>query len=219
MKAIHASFVVYFLFVRRPHCIRRGNFRNPWGTRTCSCYTGPKIAKHAENRENTYGKCIARGWFRMDFPTDHSLLWLPRSRKGQACANTWEITWHALRVGTMFRWILKVEGWACIYNFQTWATSDFVPIEGQFVVFLALTDQIIVFGLVNITRACTRGPHLAPKGPASLIVRIFPSPHGIRTGPYGSRKTERTDVPLPIWNPQGPLGCLLVNLTKPVKYM
>ena len=37
--------------------------------------------------------------------------------------------------------------------------------------------------------------------------RLFPSPHGIDTGPYGSRKAEHTDVPMPVWNPQGPLGC------------
>ena len=29
-----------------------------------------------------------------------------------------------------------------MYNFQTWATSDFMPIEGQLVVFLALTGQM-----------------------------------------------------------------------------
>ena len=28
-----------------PHCIQRGTFRNLWGTRTGSCYTGPKIAR------------------------------------------------------------------------------------------------------------------------------------------------------------------------------
>ena len=40
-----------------------------------------------------------------------------------------------------------------MYSFQTWATSDFVPKEGQLVVFLALTGQMshnhICFGKYN----------------------------------------------------------------------
>ena len=47
-----------------------------------------------------------------------------------------------------------------------------------------------MFDLVNITEAFTRGPHRTLKGAAPLIVRVILSPHGIRTGPYGSRKTE-----------------------------
>ena len=84
-----------------------------------------------------------------------------------------------------------------MYNFKTWATNDFVPIEGQLVVLLALTGQMlhnrVWFGNYNLSVHSRALPARSP-----LIVRVFPSSHGIRMGSYNSRKTERTDVPMPI---------------------
>ena len=101
-------------------------------------------------------------------------------------------------------------GWRwSMFNFQTWATSEFVPIEGQLVVFLALTGQMshthVWLGKYSPSVHSRVSPD--PVSHAPLIVRVFPSPHGIHTGPYGSRKSERTAVPMPVWNPQRPLRC------------
>ena len=118
------------------HCIRRGTFRIPYGTRSGSCYTGPKWQEHTENRENARDNCIARGY---GLPTDHRLVWLPKSygpvntRGFNACDLSIryfmpmshevlrqstvrakhlpvEITRHALWVRTMFRRILNCAG-------------------------------------------------------------------------------------------------------------
>ena len=75
-----------------------------------------------------------------------------------------------------------------MYNFQTLATSHFVPIEGQLVVFLALMGQMLSMhsrDSLDHVRSCT---------------------------------IERTDVPMSVRNPQGPLRCPNVNLTEPVWY-
>ena len=89
-----------------------------------------------------------------------------------------------------------------MYNFQTWATSDFMPIEGQLVVFLALTGQMshncVWLGKYNQrvqSRACITDRTDIPKP-----------------------TWDRMDVLMHVWNPQGPLVCPHMNLTEPVRF-
>ena len=53
-----------------------------------------------------------------------------------------------------------------VYNSQTWATNDFVPIEGRLVVFLVLTGRMshncLWLGKYNSRVHSTHGPHRTP---------------------------------------------------------
>ena len=107
-----------------------------------------------------------------------------------------------------------------IYNFQTWAASDFVPIEGQLVVFLALTGQMshtrVWLGKYNPSLPSRASPD--PVRPYTTDCTGIPKP---AWHPHGTVwcKTERADVPMPVCNPLGHLGCPHVNLAEPVRYM
>ena len=84
-----------------------------------------------------------------------------------------------------------------MYNFETWAKSDFVPIEGQLVVFLVLMGQM----LHNRVWFDKYNPSVHPlMHCTTLIVRIFPSPHGIRTGSCGYSHVRMEST----WDPRVP---------------
>ena len=62
-----------------PHCIQSGTFRNPWGTCTGSCYTGPKIRRTHRAPRERMSHLHRRRVISYGLPTDHSLLWFPKS--------------------------------------------------------------------------------------------------------------------------------------------
>ena len=62
-----------------PHCIQRDTFRNPWGIRTGSCYTWPKIARTYRELGERMRQLHRKRVISYRLPTDHSLLWLPKS--------------------------------------------------------------------------------------------------------------------------------------------
>ena len=225
-----------------PHCIRRGKPSETRGVHVrVHAILGQKSEEHTENRERMWqfhrSRVISYG-----LPTDHSLLWLPKSyelghtrgshacdlsiryfmprsyealgqsagpRKGQTYVNTWEITRHVIAsphdVDEI--WIVPYIPRLKVEHVQIWATSDSGPIEGQLVVFLALTGQMshnrVWLGKYNPSVHSRASPDPVLKDlhhwshryfqartasardrtvPAKLNVRMFQCPYGIHRG-------------------------------------
>ena len=105
-------------------------------------------------------------------------------------------------------------GWRLsMFNFQTWATNDFVPTEGQLIVLVSLTGHMshnrVWLGKYNPSVHSRASPDpVRPyttdrTGTASARDRTVPAKLNVRMFP---------------WNPQWPLGYPHVNLTEHVRY-